>query len=77
MKNAQIVNQQRLQLNRCLVQTIVAVKEYVTQPQANVHAIQGGKELIVQVRNNFYTCSELQWLSNKKTTKRPQRPPTL
>ena len=54
MKNAQIVNQ-RLQLNRCLVQIIVAVKEYVTQPQANVHAIQGGKELIVQVRSN--TCS--------------------
>ena len=59
MKNAQIVNQQRLQLNRCLVQIIVAVKEYVTQPLANVHAIQGGKELIVQVRNNFHTCSEL------------------
>ena len=42
------------------------MKEYVTQPQANVHAIQGGKEQIVQVRNNFHTCSELQWLSNKR-----------
>ena len=38
----------------------------MTQPQANVYAIQGGKEQIVQVRNNFHTCSELQWLSNKR-----------
>ena len=49
MKNAQIVNH-HLQFNRCHVQIIVVVKDYVTQPQANVYAIQGGKELIVQVR---------------------------